>query len=206
MELSLETLSATNKPGMINVSDEVFGVEFKPTLVHQVVTTYLTNARVGSKAQKTRAEVSGGNSKPWKQKGTGRARAGSARSPLWRTGGVTFAAKPRDYTQKLNRKMYRVAMRAILSELLRQGRLLVVDSFAVNAPKTRELIGQLKGVQENKVLVVVEAFDDNLYLASRNLSWVSMATATEIDPVSLVGAEKVIATVPALKLLEERLA
>lgn len=206
MELSLQALTEANRAGVIQISDEVFAAEFKPALIHQAVVAYLAGARAGTRAQKTRSEVSGGNSKPWKQKGTGRARAGSSRSPIWRGGGVTFAARPQNHEQKLNKKMYRGAMRSALSELLRQDRLLVVDQFTVDAPKTKAALAKLKSVGDAKVLVVVEDFDENLYLAVRNLYRVVVLTAAEVDPVSLVEAEKVIITVPALRQFEERLA
>lgn len=206
MELSLQTLTEANRTGMVQVSDKVFTAEFKPALIHQAVVAYLAGARAGTRAHKTRAEVSGGNSKPWKQKGTGRARAGSSRSPIWRGGGVTFAARPQNHAQKLNKKMYRGAMRSALSELLRQERLLVVDSFKLESPKTKEMVAKLKSLGEAKILVVVEDFDENLYLAARNLYRVMVLAASEIDPVSLVEAEKVVVTVSALQQLEERLA
>lgn len=206
MELSLQTLTEANRTGMVQVSDKVFTAEFKPALIHQAVVAYLAGARAGTRAHKTRAEVSGGNSKPWKQKGTGRARAGSSRSPIWRGGGVTFAARPQNHAQKLNKKMYRGAMRSALSELLRQERLLVVDSFKLESPKTKEMVDKLKSLGEAKILVVVEDFDENLYLAARNLYRVMVLAASEIDPVSLVEAEKVVVTVSALQQLEERLA
>lgn len=206
MELGLQALTDANRADSIQVSDKVFAAEFKPALIHQAVVAYLAGARAGTRAQKKRSDVSGGNSKPWKQKGTGRARAGSSRSPIWRGGGVTFAARPQNHEQKLNKKMYRGAMCSALSELLRQDRLLVVDAFKVEAPKTKEILVKLKSFGEAKVLLVVEDFDENLYLASRNLHRVSVLTAAEVDPVSLVEAEKVVITVPALRQFEERLA
>jgi large subunit ribosomal protein L4 len=190
----------------IQVSDAVFGADFKQPLVHQVVTAYMAAARAGTKAQKSRSDVSGGGIKPWRQKGTGRARAGTLRSPLFRTGGVTFAAQPRSYAQKVNRKMYRGALRSILSELVRQERLVVVDSFAVDAPKTKELVGKLQGLGLADVLILVEALEDNLMLAARNLYHVDVRPVAEADPVSLVGFGKVLITAGALKQLEERLA
>jgi large subunit ribosomal protein L4 len=156
--------------------------------------------------QKTRSEVSGGGSKPWRQKGTGRARAGTIRSPLWRTGGKTFAARPRDYTQKINRKMYRLAMRCILSELVRQDRLIAVESFGVGAPRTREVVGRLKALGLDHALIVTDAPDENLYLAARNLPRVDVCEAAGVDPVSLVGFDKVVVTTGALRQIEERLA
>lgn len=201
MELALQQAGGT-----VQVADAVFGARFNEALVHQVVTSYLAGARSGTRAQKTRAEVSGGNSKPWKQKGSGRARVGSSRNPIWRGGGVTFAAKPTDYSQKLNKKMYRGAMRAILSELARLERLQVVDSFGVDAPKTKELAQKLEGLGLKDVLIVTDAVDDRLALAARNLPHVAVVAARSVDPVSLIGFENVLVTVPALRALEERLA
>jgi large subunit ribosomal protein L4 len=190
----------------IQVSDAVFGADYKEALVHQVVVAYMAAARAGTKAQKTRSEVSGGGRKPYRQKGTGNARQGTIRSPLFRSGGVTFAAKPRDYDQKVNRKMYRGALRSILSELVRQERLIVVDDFSVAAPKTRELAAKLKDMGANDALIVTENFDENLLLASRNLYHVDARPLSEVDPVSLVGFDKVVITTGALKALEEKLA
>jgi len=187
-------------------SDAVFGAAYNEALIHQVVTAYMAAARSGTKAQKTRSEVSGGGAKPFKQKGTGRARAGTTRGPIWRKGGVTFAARPRSYAQKVNRKMYRGAMRSILSELLRQERLVAVSEFAVPAPKSKELAGKLQAMGLNNVLIVTQQFDENLYLASRNLPRVAVTVADEVDPVSLVAFDKVVMTVDAMKQFEERLA
>lgn len=192
--------------GTVSVSDVAFGREFNEALVHQVVTAYLSGARQGSKAQKTRAEVRGGGRKPWKQKGTGRARAGSIRSPLWTGGGKTHAAKPRDFDQKVNRKMYRGALQCILSELVRQQRLLVVDEFNVGAPKTRELVEKLKTLGLSNALIVTDSLDENLYLAARNIPGIDVRDAAAIDPVALVAFDKVLLTVPALKQVEEALA
>ena len=193
--------------GKVNVSDETFAVDFKESLVHQVVTACMAGARSGNAKQKTRSEVSGGGIKPWRQKGTGRARAGTIRSPLWRGGGATFASRPRDYAQKINRKMYRGAMCSILSELIRQDRLVAVDSFAVKKPKTKELLGMLQGLGiESGALIVAADPDDNLYLAARNLPRVAVCDVLGADPVSLVGFDKVIITKEALKGIEERLA
>jgi large subunit ribosomal protein L4 len=190
--------------GTLELADATFGAAFNEPLVHQVVTAYLAGARAGTKAQKTRAEVSGSGKKPWKQKGTGRARVGSIRSPIWVGGGRTFAARPRSFEQKINRKMYRAAMRSVLSELLRQERLVVAE-LAVSAPKTKELRGQLEKLDFAGGLIVVEAFDMNLWLAARNLPNVQVLAANAIDPVSLVGADKVVMTAAALKIVEERL-
>lgn len=190
----------------IQVSDAVFGAEFKESLIHQVVTAYMAAARSGTKAQKSRSDVTGGGIKPWRQKGTGRARAGTIRSPLFRTGGVTFAARPRDYAQKVNRKMYRGAVCSILSELVRQDRLVVVDSFGVDAPKTKQLTGKLAELGLNDVLIITDVMDENLLLAARNLYGVDVRDADDIDPVSLVGFDKILVTAGALKQIEERLA
>ncbi len=192
--------------GSVTLSDDTFGQAFKEALVHQVVTACLASARSGNSQQKSRGMVSGGGIKPWRQKGTGRARAGTIRSPLWRGGGTTFASVPRDYAQKINRKMYRGAMCSIVSELLRQERLLATGSFAVTAPKTRELAGKLKEMGLDNVLIVTAAKDDNLVLAARNLPNVAISDVAGVDPVSLIGFEKVLFTTAALKQLEERLA
>lgn len=191
----------------VDVSDVAFGRDFNEDLVHQVVTAYMAAGRQGSKAQKTRSEVRGGGRKPWRQKGTGRARSGTIRSPIWRSGGVTFAAKPRSYEQKVNRKMYRAAMQSILSELVRQERLVVVESaeVAMSAPKTKELAKTLSGFDLNNVLIVSEEVDQNLYLSARNLKHVDVRDVQGVDPVSLVAFEKVMVTVPALKKFEELL-
>jgi large subunit ribosomal protein L4 len=189
----------------LELADATFGAAFNEPLVHQVVTAYLAGARAGTKAQKNRSEVSGSGRKPWKQKGTGRARVGSIRSPIWVGGGRTFAARPRSFEQKINRKLYRGAMRSVLSELLRQERLVVAPELAVSAPKTKELRGKLEKLGFANGLLVVEAFDMNLWLAARNLPGVEVLAADGIDPVSLVGADKVVITAAALKMVEERL-
>ena len=201
MELAIASPSGNG--GTLTVSDVAFGREFNEDLVHQAVTAYLAGARQGTKSQKSRSEVSGGGRKPWRQKGTGRARAGTIRSPLWRSGGTTFAAKPRDHGQKINRKMYRAAMRSILSELDRQGRLVVVDDFAVAQPKTKELCGKLGELGLNDVLIVTEEVSENLRLSSRNLHRVEVSEVAAVDPVRLIGHEKVLMTVPAVKKFEE---
>ena len=192
--------------GSVKVSDETFGQDFKESLVHQVVTACLAGMRAGTTQQKTRSQVNGGGVKPWRQKGTGRARAGTIRSPIWRGGGKAFAATPRNYAQKVNRKMYRAALRSILSELVRQERLVAVDAFAVDTPKTRELVGKLGELGLENVLIVTEAPDDNLYLAARNLPHVAICDADGADPVSLIGFDKVLMTTAALQKIEERLA
>jgi large subunit ribosomal protein L4 len=191
--------------GDLEVSEATFGQKFNETLVHQVVTAYRAAGRAGTKAQKSRAEVSGGGKKPWAQKGTGQARAGSSRSPIWVGGGKTFAAKPRDFAQKVNRKMYRGALRSMLSELARTDRLVVTDSIALEAPKTRLLANQLKSWSLEKVLIVVEATDEKLYLAARNLPYVEVLEVTALNPLSLASYDKVLMTVAAVKRIEERL-
>ncbi|AWB68599.1 50S ribosomal protein L4 [Saccharobesus litoralis] len=201
MELTLKDAS-----GAVEVSDATFGREFNEALVHQVVVAYSNAARQGSRAQKTRSEVSGGGKKPWRQKGTGRARAGTIRSPIWRTGGVTFAAKPQDFSQKVNRKMYRGAIKSILSELVRQERLVVVENFAVEGPKTKALVAKLNELELNDVLIVTEELDENLFLAARNLIKVDTRDVQGIDPVSLIAYDKVLITAGAVKQLEEALA
>jgi large subunit ribosomal protein L4 len=190
--------------GTLELADATFGAAFNEPLVHQVVTAYLAGARAGTKAQKNRSDVSGSGKKPWKQKGTGRARVGSIRSPLWVGGGRTFAARPRNFEQKVNRKMHRGAMRSILSELLRQERLVVTPELAVSAAKTKELRGKLEKLDFARGLIIVEAFDMKLWLAARNLAGVDVLEAQLIDPVSLVGADKIVVTAAALKIIEER--
>jgi large subunit ribosomal protein L4 len=192
--------------GSVELSEAAFAREFNEALVHQVVTAHLAGARQGSKAQKSRSEARGGGRKPWRQKGTGRARAGTIRSPIWRGGGRTFAAKPQDHSQKVNRKMYRGAMRCIMSELIRQERLIALKSFSVDAPKTKALLDQLKPLELSNVLIVTEEVDENLYLSSRNLKNVDVRDVAGIDPVSLISHERVLVTVGALKKLEEVLA
>jgi large subunit ribosomal protein L4 len=189
----------------VDVADSAFGAEFNEPLVHQVVTAFLAGGRAGTKAQKTRAEVRGGGTKPWQQKGTGRARAGTIRSPIWVGGGRAFAAKPRDHSQKVNRKMYRGALKSVLSELVRQDRLVVTESLAMDAPKTRQLAGKLKQLGLKSVLIVNEAFDEKVFLSARNLPDVGICDASSIDPVVLMRFDKVLITLPALKLIEERL-
>ncbi len=190
----------------VELSDVAFGREFNEALVHQVVTAYLAGGRQGSRAQKTRGEGSGGGKKPWRQKGTGRARAGSIRSPIWVGGGRAFAAKPQDWSQKVNRKMYRGAMQCILAELIRQDRLVLVDDISISAPKTKELIAKLKDLNAPKALIVTNEVDENLYLAARNIPYVSVLGSTEVDPVSLIAFDKVIMSVAAAKEIEGVLA
>jgi large subunit ribosomal protein L4 len=189
----------------LEVSEATFGQKFNETLVHQVVTAYRAAGRAGTKRQKSRAEVRGGGKKPWAQKGTGQARAGSSRSPIWVGGGVTFAARPRDFSQKVHRKMYRGAIRSMLSELARTERLVVTDSIPLEAPKTRLLANQLKSWSLEKVLIVVEATDEKLFLASRNLPYVEVLEATALNPLALASYDKVLMTVAAVKRIEERL-
>ena len=190
----------------LQVSETTFGREFNEALVHQVVVAYAAAARQGTRAQKTRSEVSGGGKKPRRQKGTCRARAGTIRSPIWRGGGVTFAAKPQDHSQKVNRKMYRGAIQSILSELVRQERLVVVEKFGVEAPKTKELLTKLQALDLKDVLIVTPEVEENLFLAARNLYKVDVRDVTGIDPVSLIAFDKVLMTADAVKQIEEMLA
>lgn len=190
----------------VDVSPAVFGQDFNETLVHQLVIKYMSAARAGTKAQKNRAAVSGGGMKPFRQKGTGRARAGTTRSPIWRTGGVTFAAQPRSYEQKLNKKMYKVGVRSIFSELLRQGRIAICNDIVPAQPKTKEFIAKISGIDANKLLIITESIEENLFLAARNLPNVAVLTSASVDPVSLVTADKVIVTSEAIKQIQERLA
>ncbi|MBZ9558980.1 MULTISPECIES: 50S ribosomal protein L4 [Modicisalibacter] len=199
-------LNLAGAGGTVEVADATFGKEFNEALVHQVVTAYLAAGRQGTRAQKNRSDVRGGGKKPWRQKGTGRARAGTIRSPLWRSGGVTFAARPQDYTQKVNRKMYRAAMRSILSELIRQERLVVVEEFAVETPKTKQLVAKLGELGLEKALIVTDEVDEKLYLAARNIPNVDVVDVPAADPVSLVAFDKVLVTVSALRKFEEKLA
>jgi len=205
--VELSVVKPGNKAaGTVAVSEANFAREYNEGLVHQVVTAYLCGARQGTRAQKTRSEVAGGGKKPWRQKGTGRARAGTIRSPIWRSGGVTFAAKPQDHSQKVNRKMYRAAMRSILSELARTDRLMIVEALDVEQPKTKLLVETLKGYGVDNVLIVADNVDKNLYLASRNLHKVDVRDVEGADPVSLIAYDKVMITVDAVKKFEEALA
>ena len=199
--MNLKTVSGA----AIELSDVAFGREFNEALVHQVVTAYLAGGRQGSKAQKSRGDVSGGGKKPFKQKGTGRARAGSIRSPIWRGGGKTFAARPQDWAQKVNRKMYRGAMQCILAELIRQDRLILIEDISVESPKTKDLLVKLQALNATKALIITDAVDENLYLAARNLPHVDVIDTAAIDPVSLIAFEKVIMSVSAAKKLEVEL-
>ena len=198
--MNLDIIGAQNG---VDVSDTAFGRQFNEALVHQVVVSYMAGARQGTKAQKTRSEVRGGGRKPFRQKGTGRARAGTIRSPIWRGGGVTFAAKPMDHSKKVNKKMYHGAMQAILSELVRQERLVVVEDFAIDAPKTKVFSAKLKELELTNVLIVVEEVDDNLYLGCRNIHNVDVIDVQGVNPVNLIGYKKVLFTVGALKKAEE---
>ena len=198
-------LQLKNAASEIQLSDVAFGRAYNEALVHQVVTAYMAGGRAGTKRQKSRAEVRGGGKKPWSQKGTGQARAGSSRSPLWVGGGRTFAARPRDFSQKVNRKMYRAAMQSMVSELIRQDRLLVVENLEVSAPRTKLLTAKLAELGASRALILVEAYEEKLFLAARNIPHVEVMPAASLDPLSLIKHDKVIATVGALRLLEQRL-
>jgi large subunit ribosomal protein L4 len=191
--------------GSVDVAEAAFGADFNEALIHQVVTAYLAGGRAGTKAQKNRSAVRGGGAKPWAQKGTGRARAGTSRSPIWVGGGRTFAAQPRNFDQKVNKKMYRAAMRSVLSELARKDRLVIVNELTLEAPKTKLLATKLKEYDLDNVLILNEAFDEKLFLAARNLPNVGICDVASMDPVVLIRFEKVLLTLPALKLIEERL-
>jgi large subunit ribosomal protein L4 len=206
MTLQVPVINDQDSASAMDVAEQVFGQLFNETLVHQLVTRYLAGARAGTKAQKTRSEVSGGGIKPFRQKGTGRARAGTTRGPIWRSGGVTFAAKPRSFEQKLNKKMYQVGIRSIFSELLRQERLVVSNDIIPATAKTKDLNQKLKSVDGKRILIIADDVNENLILASRNIPYVEVATAESVNPVSLVSADKVIVTSGALKQIEERLA
>ena len=199
-------LQVKDAQSALTVSETTFGREFNEALIHQVVVAYAAGARQGSRAQKTRAEVSGSGKKPWRQKGTGRARSGDIKSPIWRSGGVTFAAKPQDHSQKVNKKMYRGAIKSILSELVRQDRLVVVEKFEIDAPKTKVLVQKLKDLALEDVLIITASLDENLFLAARNIYKVDVRDVQGIDPVSLIAFDKVVVTVDAVKQIEEMLA
>ncbi|QNS01697.1 MAG: 50S ribosomal protein L4 [Buchnera aphidicola (Pentalonia nigronervosa)] len=198
MELAVKDIQ-----GVINVSANIFDCDFNQSLIHQVVVAYSASNRQGTKAQKSRAEVSGSGRKPWKQKGTGRARAGSFRSPIWRSGGVTFAAKSKEYSQKINKKMYRGALKSIFSELARKKRLIVFEDFSLKMPKTKMLIKKLQDENLNKVFIITEKDDKNLILASRNLYFVKVKNVYSIDPISLINFENVVITIKAIKKIED---
>ena len=198
-------LQLHNSKETITVSDAVFGLEYKESLIHQLVTAYMAAGRAGTVAQKNRSAVRGGGAKPWNQKGSGRARAGTSRGPLWRSGGVTFAAQPRDYTQKLNKKMYRAGMRSMLSELNRQQRLIIVDDIAVDTPKTKQMSAKLADLGVSKTLIITETGDEKLYLSARNLPHVEITDVAGMNPVNLVRYDHVVATVGAVRAIEEQL-
>jgi len=205
--MELQVINTKNaQAGKCQLQESVFAVDYNDSLVHQAVVTYAAVARQGTKAQKNRSAVRGGGAKPWRQKGTGRARAGTIRSPLWRSGGVTFAAQPSDYSKKLNRKMYRAAIRSIYSELIRQNRLIVVDNISVNQPKTKLLTGILNEMSLTDVLIISTAVDENLYLSACNIPYVDVLLPEQVDPMSLIAYEKVLVTVGAVKQIEEQLA
>jgi len=206
MELKILGASGASSAGTLQVADEIFTKKFNEDLIHQTIQAYRAGGRSGNRAQKSRSEVRGGGAKPRPQKGSGRARAGTIRSPIWRGGGVTFAAKQKDFSQKINKKMYSGAMCSILSELVRQDRLVLVDNFTVASQKTRDFTKKLAELGLKKVLIVVDEIDTNLYLASRNLINVDVCDINGVNPVNLIGFEKVLFTVPALKKVEERLA
>lgn len=205
MGLQIPALNKNDQSGRLDVNESIFGQSYNETLIHQLVVRYMAGSRAGTKAQKTRSDVSGGGSKPWRQKGTGRARSGTTRSPVWRTGGVAFAARPRSYDQKLNKKMFRVGIKSILSELLRQDRLVVSSDILTVTSKTKDLYNKLKIVDAKRILIIVEAVNVNLALAARNIPYVEVIEAINLNPVLLVSADKVIATPGAVSLLEERL-
>jgi large subunit ribosomal protein L4 len=205
MEISIALPGKKTSKDTVSLSEDAFGRDYNEALVHQSVVTYLAGGRQGTVQQKTRSDVRGGGRKPWRQKGTGRARSGTIRSPIWRGGGVTFAARPRDFSKKLNKKMYKGAMRCILSELVRQKRLVVVDDFVVDTHKTKELVSKLREFGLDNVLIVSESVEQNLYLATRNLHKVDVLDALGLDPVSLIGYENVLMTVSAVKKVEEML-
>jgi len=194
-----------NSKKKVSVSDDAFAASFNETLVHQLVVSYMAAARAGSKAQKTRSQVSGGGAKPWRQKGTGRARAGTIRSPIWRSGGVTFAATPRDYSKKLNKKMYRAGLRSLVSELVRQDRLLLIDKLGVTEPKTKQMQARLDDLGVDNALLLTDGLDSAVYLAARNIPNIQVMDIAIVDPVSLIKQEKIVIDEAALKKLEERL-
>ena len=204
--MQVNVVSSAGDAGALNLADRTFAVEFNEPLVHQVVSAYMAGSRRGTKSRKSRAEVRGGGAKPWRQKGLGRARAGSIRSPIWRGGGAAFAAKPRSFAQKVNRKMYRAAMRSILSELVRQERVVVVQDFALEKPKTKEIVSRLAELGLANVLIVTAETDETLVLASRNLHHVEVQRPAEVNPVSLLAFDKVVMTVAAARRIEERFA
>ncbi len=206
MALQIPAINDKDSAGTVDVTEQVFGQDFNETLVHQLVVRYLAGGRAGTKAQKNRSAVSGGGAKPWRQKGTGRARSGTIRSPIWRSGGATFAAQPRSFEQKLNKKMYKVGVRSIFSELLRQDRLVVSNEILPTTTKTRDLVAKLSSLDAKRVLIVADEMTEELVLASRNIPYVEVSTVDGLSPVALVSADKVVATALAVKQIEERLA
>lgn len=205
MELKLRQ-SGKKKDGKVTVADSIFATEYNEALIHQALTAFMAGSRAGTRAQKSRSDARGGGRKPWRQKGTGRARSGTIRSPIWRGGGVTFAARPKDYSQKLNKKMYRGAMRSILAELVRQDRLIVIDEFSVAEPKTTDMVARLKTLDLSDVLIVTNEVSENLFLSTRNIPHVDVVDTEEINPYVLIGYEKVLMTQGALTRVEELLA
>ena len=205
MEIKLTTLTGKTSTKTIKLLDDVFAAEYKLPTIHQVVTAYQTNARAGTRAQKSRSDVKATGAKPWSQKGTGRARAGSYASPIWRSGGVTFAAQPKDYNVKVNKKMYRAAMRSIVSELIRQDRLMVVEKFEIAEPKTKLMLKQLEALNVKNVLIINDTLDSNLYLAARNIANVQVIEVMDINPVDLIAYDHIIVNQKAVKAIEERL-
>ncbi len=206
MTLQIPAINDQDSAGTVDVAEQIFGQEFNETLVHQLVVRYMAGGRAGTKAQKNRAAVSGGGAKPWRQKGTGRARSGTIRSPIWRSGGATFATQPRSYAQKLNKKMYKVGVRSIFSELLRQDRLVVSNEILPATPKTKDLAAKLASLDAKRVLIVADELSEELVLASRNIPYVEVSSVEGLSPVALVSADKVIATASAVKQIEARLA
>ncbi|MEM7468498.1 MAG: 50S ribosomal protein L4 [Pseudomonadota bacterium] len=205
MELQIQSFESGSSAGNMTLSDAVFACDYNEPLIHQVVTAHLAGARSGTKKQKSRSDVRGGGEKPWRQKGLGRARSGTNSSPIWRSGGATFAARPRDYSQKVNRKMYRAAITSILSELVRQERLLIVDDVALNEAKTKQLVTNLKNLNVENVLLVTEEINENVFLASRNLHKVGVVDVETIDPTLLIGFDHIVISKEAMTRLEERL-
>ena len=205
MSVKIPALNSADSAGEVEVSADVFGREYNEALIHQLAVKSMAGLRSGTKAQKNRAAVSGGGAKPWKQKGSGKARCGTIRSPLWRGGGATFAAQPKSFDQKLNKKMYRAGIRSILSELLRQNRLVASEDIMPSTPKTKELVAKLKDLGKSRVLIIADELTENIYLSSRNVANLEVTTASELDPVMLIAADSVIATPAALKAIEAQL-
>ncbi|MEE9398277.1 MAG: 50S ribosomal protein L4 [Methylococcales bacterium] len=206
MSVEIPSININGDVGSVAVSEDVFGCDYNEALVHQLVTSFLSNGRSGTKAQKSRSEVAGGGAKPWRQKGSGNARAGTSRSPIWRSGGKTFASKPRSYEKKLNKKMYKAGMRSIFSELVRQNRVFIYEDLLPTEPRTKVIIEKLKAYDASSVLIITEEHDQNLELATRNICTVDVKSVTTTDPASLVRHKKIIASQKAIKLFEEQLA